>query len=339
MQNNILLSLLLLGFFNGILVAPGIVFLGRRNSHLKWNAIAVLLLSLTILREFIHVYGNEIGLPFTILPFLYFKLAVCGLVLMLHNMRNTKKKSPNYLLLVPGIVEFVLFGLLFTKLLHLPSSLADTLFIAVDCIGFFWLLDGYRQSDKKKDSPYFLPLFVLAFAFIFFTRVLQLMAILTQWENLYGFHFIFRMLGIGVVLYGLSIYLVIFYVKDRGGKKWMTSGKPLPESEATSLLEQIKEDGLYLDRELSLERLAVSFGLDSKTLSATIKFHKKTSFNDYVNTLRLDHFMECLYRNEQQRYSLMGLAEKSGFGSKTTFNRVFRRKYQMAPSTYLAKYM
>ena len=106
-----------------------------------------------------------------------------------------------------------------------------------------------------------------------------------------------------------------------------------PKSE--DLLMRIREDQKYLDQDITLEKLAGHYAIDSKTLSATIKAHNSSNFNGYVNTLRLQHFMSLIENGEHKTYTLFSLAEKSGFKSKATFNRVFKQQYAVAPSVYI----
>lgn len=333
MQHYIVLHLLmLLGFFNGLVVSTFVFLRPKDNYFLKLAALAVFLFSLTILREFLHVFGEEIELTIFIEKFLYLKLLVVGIVLIAYDKAPPKKKQ--YYLLIPGIIEFLFLNAISHKIILLPQLIEDAFFVAVDCIAFFWILSAYfrRRSKTHEYSLKFLSFFLLSFSLIFITRVIQYLAVLLESGWLYTFDFLFRIIAIGIIIYTISIHLIISYVKN---EKRTNGNKSIIKPKSEQLLSRIHEDQKYLTKNITLEKLASFYEIDSKTLSATIKEHKGSNFNDYLNSLRLEHFM-CLIDNlEHEKYTLLALAEKSGFNSKATFNRVFKKQYLVSPSVYI----
>ncbi|NQY04964.1 MAG: helix-turn-helix transcriptional regulator [Flavobacteriaceae bacterium] len=337
--NLILYILMLLGFVNGLIVSVYIFIKAESNAFLKLAALVVFLFALTILREFLHVFGEEIELTIFIEQFLYFKLLAVGIILFGYD--NTLSKVPNKKLyyLIPGIIEVLFLSAITHKLIILPDLLQDASFVLVDCISFFWILYAYfhRRSEEKQhhNNLKFLYFFVLGFSLIFLTRVVQYLAVLLESRWLYTFDFLFRIIAIGIIIYTLSIRLIIAHVRNRT-KTSSNKSNVKPGSE--HLLSLIREDQKYLTQNITLEKLAFFYGVDSKTLSATIKEHNKSNFNDYINSLRLEHFMFLIENLEHEKYTLLALAEKSGFNSKATFNRVFKKRYLVSPSTYIKQH-
>lgn len=335
----ILYILMLLGFVNGLIVSVYIFIKAPSNTFLKLASLAVFIFSLTILREFLHVFGEEIELTIFIEQFLYFKLLAVGIILFGYD--NTLSKPPNKKVhyLIAGIIEVLFLNAIAHKLITLPNQLADVAFVLVDCISFFWIMYAYyhRRGDEKQheDNLRFLYFFVLGFSLIFLTRVVQYLAVLLESSWLYTFDFLFRIIAIGIVIYTLSIRLIITYARNRTKTR---SNKSNIKPRSEHLLSRIHEDKKYLDKNITLEKLASFYGIDSKTLSATIKEHNKSNFNDYINSLRLEHFMFLIENLEHEKYTLLALAEKSGFNSKATFNRVFKKRYLVSPSTYIKQH-
>ncbi|MEO9468306.1 AraC family transcriptional regulator [Parasphingorhabdus sp.] len=89
----------------------------------------------------------------------------------------------------------------------------------------------------------------------------------------------------------------------------------------------------YLDDELSLTALANQLQVNQRLLSRVINSQAQVSFYDYVNAYRIDEFKQRLptYREKQP---LINLAYDCGFGSKATFNQVFKASTGVTPSHY-----
>ena len=96
---------------------------------------------------------------------------------------------------------------------------------------------------------------------------------------------------------------------------------------------ELKESGVFRDPNLSVEVAAKSLGLTKKAFSVHLQSLSIT-FNDLINTIRVDDFKGHLSEQEYQKYDLISIAKMSGFSSKATFNRVFKEKEGLTPSEY-----
>lgn len=97
----------------------------------------------------------------------------------------------------------------------------------------------------------------------------------------------------------------------------------------------IVESKLYRKPRLSVDDLACQTGLQMKDISWAFNIGANTSFNDYVNRLRVDAFKQLLEGPDRDRKSLMEIAFECGFNSKSSFNAIFKREVGMTPSQYL----
>jgi AraC-like DNA-binding protein len=102
-----------------------------------------------------------------------------------------------------------------------------------------------------------------------------------------------------------------------------------------SILGVIKEKKYFLRSDVTLEGLAASIGSSSKALTAIIKASTGKSFSDFINTLRLEFFLKLVDKGELKHKTIFALAQESGFKSKSTFNRVFKRNYGKTPSEFI----
>lgn len=94
-------------------------------------------------------------------------------------------------------------------------------------------------------------------------------------------------------------------------------------------------EGLFRDPELSLQRLAEALGVPAHHVSEVFSRLYGVKFYDYINALRVDDFKARLNRGEAVGKTLLALAYDSGFSSKATFNRCFKKHTGKTPSEYL----
>ena len=93
---------------------------------------------------------------------------------------------------------------------------------------------------------------------------------------------------------------------------------------------------MYQDCDLTLRRLARIVGVHFNALSFVLNDAYNKNFNNFINDFRLGHFLTLAKDKRQANRSLLELAFEVGFPSKTSFNRIFRAKYSMAPSKYIS---
>lgn len=88
----------------------------------------------------------------------------------------------------------------------------------------------------------------------------------------------------------------------------------------------------WLEPELTLTELAQRLRTHPALLSKVINAGCGQNFNDFVNTYRVHEARRKLADPRLAHYSLVGVALESGFNSKSTFNRVFKKLLGQAPS-------
>ena len=114
-----------------------------------------------------------------------------------------------------------------------------------------------------------------------------------------------------------------------------TRPTPAPDAEtarwAGELERRLAEHRDYLEPDLKLANLAARVGTNASVLSRAINASHGVNFNDYVNGLRCEAFLARIRAGEHERHTLLSLALDSGFASKSTFNRAFRKRFGYAP--------
>jgi len=105
---------------------------------------------------------------------------------------------------------------------------------------------------------------------------------------------------------------------------------------AQRLISLMEKDRLFLQPDLNLYELAQHLQTGSTQVSATINQVFKQNFNDYVNSLRVEEFIRLCEMNSE-KYTLLSLAYDSGFNSKATFNRAFKKIKGCSPKEFLGR--
>jgi AraC-like DNA-binding protein len=111
-----------------------------------------------------------------------------------------------------------------------------------------------------------------------------------------------------------------------------------PEQAKTTLTKAdavMNEKGVYLEPTLTLGDLAELTGVSTNHLSQVLNEVAGKNFYDYVNSFRLQHFLNVYQSKEYKNFTILALAYECGFKSKSTFNTFFRKNMDMSPSEYV----
>lgn len=118
----------------------------------------------------------------------------------------------------------------------------------------------------------------------------------------------------------------------------------LPQKQATESLDQalIKEIHQRMEKHqdflhpsLTLQEFAKTLNTPSRTVSRHINQGLNLSFVDFVNQYRVAAIKKKIADGQLAQYTLLSIALESGFNSKSTFNRIFKKHTGSSPSEYL----
>lgn len=86
----------------------------------------------------------------------------------------------------------------------------------------------------------------------------------------------------------------------------------------------------HFREEITLEVLEKNFFYNQQLISKVFCDKLQCSFKDYVNSIRLEHFVKDYCHDE----SIENQAFECGFKSRQTFYRAFKKKYGVSPNHY-----
>lgn len=109
------------------------------------------------------------------------------------------------------------------------------------------------------------------------------------------------------------------------------------KNELFKKLIQFEESKGYLEKNLTLTKVAHQLGINTKYLSHIIKLHSDRDFNNYINLLRIQYIVNQLEENPKlHQYKISALAEEAGFSSHSKFAHFFKLNIGVTPSNYIA---
>jgi AraC-like DNA-binding protein len=88
---------------------------------------------------------------------------------------------------------------------------------------------------------------------------------------------------------------------------------------------------LYLDPYLGLDRLAKLLELSPGYLSYLINNYSSDNFSDYINKMRISQVKELITDTDYMNYTAISIGLESGFNSKSTFYKAFKKFTGMSP--------
>jgi len=95
-----------------------------------------------------------------------------------------------------------------------------------------------------------------------------------------------------------------------------------------------EKEKIYLNKDLNLNMLASELKTNTSYLSSLINSSCNCNINQLINKYRVMEACDILKSRNGEMYSLEGIADMTGFKSKSVFNKVFKEKTGLTPSVF-----
>ena len=344
-----------------IAIFTSIFFLAqKRIQHISNIFLSVLLLlsGLTLLNEVLTISGitNRFKHLYFI-PILY-SLSIGPLFYLFVKSKYYQKLSKiDYVHLIIPLVQAIIYWSIGFRSIAYKSSLWENplfrQFLTLESFLFPLSLLGYSILSifllkKPSTQNYFwnddLRNWLRNFANIFIL-ISFLELFVSGIENFFG-----HQLGASIYILRFSIFfLFILWVAYNTIKLSyplsIYNSRPkknislLPVEELSELKKELKRlmelDKIYLNSDLSLQILASYLGTTEKKCSHALRKGLEMNFNQYINSYRVDAFVEKVQEGKHKELTLLSLAYECGFDSKSTFNRAFKLLKGQTPSQFI----
>lgn len=99
----------------------------------------------------------------------------------------------------------------------------------------------------------------------------------------------------------------------------------------------IEEKKIYTNANLTLSDVALLLNTNRNVISSIINRGFGMNFNDFINLKRVEAVIEKIKEGEHLSNTFLGIALDSGFNSKSTFNRAFKKHTALTPKQYIVK--
>ncbi len=113
--------------------------------------------------------------------------------------------------------------------------------------------------------------------------------------------------------------------------------------QTSTLLHQLEnlmlEERLYLDPEISITKLAKQLSTNEKYLSQLFNQQLNSTFNDYINSLRIIEACRLMTTTVKPIKSVDQIAEDAGFRSRSAFYNAFKKYTGVTPAFFIKSNM
>lgn len=327
----------------------------RSNIFLAFLLVVMVFGSLKIvLQEKIPYFNHHLPIPllyqFTIGPMLYLYLKTTFNNNNLFSVRRLWHFVPTL------IFDLLLAIFLFSLSLEQYQRLVQKISFLTDILAFlsfsiyislsFRLIKQYKSSIEGVGNNTTLRWInqVLVFSVLILISWLMyiLWVIFLKGELLLGMRAYYPIyLVFCCSIYGLGIAgyyrpeIGLLYLPGKEKKVLMTTTELAIKSDV--VLQEISRQHWYRDQNINLQFLAKSLSITANELSYIINTGFNMNFNDFINKLRIEDFKTRLKDPVNNKFNMLGLAYDSGFNSKASFYRAFKKATGLTPAQFYKK--
>lgn len=317
---------------------------------------AIIILTRFFYTDYVFVY---LGLPLSLFygPFLYISL---NAIISGKEGDSLVGVSNSILHFIPGIVFFLIYAqsVFMIDKLSVPYLVYYYLVLyivqAIQFMGYalFCYIKVGKVTIKNHSRLLILRIvWILMFMAMIFVGLVSYNAIPNNDQNI---------IYIGMFCYALTIFQ--YYVQRLKNSKIVEQGSEVivevkeielaPVVEVVQKYEKSKVNGehledykalvekviigdkYYLDPTCSLERLEKMTKISKHHLSQFFAMQYNSHFNAHINKLRIE-FAKKVLKEKKNNITVTELGELSGFNSRTSFFRAFKKFEGMSPSEYI----
>lgn len=261
--------------------------------------------------------------------------------------------SPFFLIIILHIAQVYLAS---TTLYKMSSHYEHGFFLYLDYCSFIFnftiIFLVYRKikrfqkkqrqngSNNKAQTDWLIRLLYIGF-FICIFWLIALTITLYLNEAIKSLFYILW-LSISFLVYWLgyaAVYQLKIY-KERvniNSRKSVNTEKKISKKQTSVLakiIEVIEKEELFLNPNLRQSQVSEKLEITANYISKILNEEKNINFNDYINQLRVKRARELLLDKEFDNYTNIAIGLESGFNSKSTFFKAFKKHTGLSPTVF-----
>jgi AraC-like DNA-binding protein len=208
----------------------------------------------------------------------------------------------------------------------------------------FWLLRSYQKwvnNNFSESSRIRLDWLRLLLALFILLCVQWLVEVILReaYEIYFGYNYSVLILGLLTLILAYSgldqesLAHIIYHKsnEDAESKKIDIDGEIL-----SKIQDRMENSRDYLDPSLTLKEFSDLLKIPRRTISEHLNHGLHKSFHDFVNSYRVEEVKRKLLSDDREKFTIESIAYDSGFNSKATFNRIFKKFTGVSPSNFIA---
>lgn len=357
----------ILGLVQGVFIGFVLVIEGRRQKSKLLLGLFLIVFSAELLNsilEDLKIIEQNSTLLF--LPFNFYYLTIPLFYLYVKRVSNSVlKKRKVFLILLPGMLEFIFYTILFLQKSEQKSNLANSdsfiiwlLVLTILSIPYslYYGILTIRHINKHRENVenYYsntqgklllwaksVIVFILVFTFFMFSTLFL--------DEKYFSEYAYPSFSAINVLF-------IFWVGISGIRqsRLFDSGdlslnekiivdetdvfesiKTVSENQYYSKLIELMIDGkMFLEPNISLADVSKRLEISQRNLSELIRENSNKNFNQFINYYRVEEAKKLLKDSSNDNLNMLGIAYDAGFTSKASFYSVFKKFTSLTPNAF-----
>lgn len=342
MNQQLLFFFSALGAFNGVIVGLYFLFFSKyRHVSNFFLGSLILVLSLRVGKSVFYFFTDslpDIYILFGLLacwligPFLYFYVKSA-----ISNTENIKKIAlitfaPLILIAIVTMILYPWSANLELWKNHLVKAIYVQWLLFVILAGVEIYLHRRRVFIDSKNKNFKIWLLTLYFGNLLICIVFNLHSYTPYIIGALSFSFVFYVLALLLVFYKKKENLLYLESKKYQSNRIDSDEANIIKKRLNSLMHDEK---IYLNSSLNSAKLAKLVQVSPVKLSQTFNEYLGKSFNDFVNSYRIDAAKQMIISEKNLTLEAIGL--DSGFNSKSTFYTAFKKHTGITPSQFRKK--
>jgi AraC-like DNA-binding protein len=227
-------------------------------------------------------------------------------------------------------------------------SISMILFNSYYLLRSFKIVSDFKKQEKNvfsfDQSPLtYLYAFLIAFSICLLAWFISLVnsALLDKYFKYVNYESVW--VAIPILLYVIGyfslkqpeLFRIPMYPKVNEKKDRLT--KMETELLAQKLDSLMLNEQIYLQNDLTLSQVSDLLKSSTNNISWLLNNIYNSTFYDFINGYRIKEFLQKVEKKEHLSHTILALSMDSGFNSKSTFNKAFKREMNDTPSNYIRK--